>query len=78
MAVSERKKDYMKEYNSLSSVKKKKAEYMRRIRSEKEDEAARNIVRLFLKFGFEDLATEFALERAPEMLITSKIRKKTK
>ncbi len=72
MAVSERKKQYMKEYNSRDYVKKKKAEYMRKIRSKKDKEAARDIVRLFLEYGFENLAEEFALERAPDMLITAK------
>ena len=78
MAVSERKKQYMKNYNSKPTVKAKKAEHMRKVRSEQEIEAARNVVRLFLKYGFESLAEVFALERAPEMLATAKIRRRMK
>ncbi len=76
--VSEGKKQYMKEYNQRSYVKQKKAEYMRKIRSEQEKESARNVVKLFLKYGFEALAEEFALERAPEMLATTKSIRRNK
>ena len=64
------KKEYMREYNQRRHVKEKKKLYMRKIRAEQEREAARNLVRLFLDAGYEDLAYQYALERAPEMLLT--------
>lgn len=63
------KKKYMKKYNQREYVKKKKRNYMRKKRAEKEKEAARNLVRIFLDAGFEDLAYNYAKERAPEMLL---------
>lgn len=71
--VTERKKQYMKFYNQLPHVKAKKAEYMRRIRAESDSVAARNLVRALLDFGYEDMAFEYAQERAPEMLATVKV-----
>jgi len=74
---TKRKKQYMKKYNQRKDVKSKKADYMRKVRSEEEKDASRKLVELFLEFGFEDLAYETAMERAPEMLATvqSKARK---
>jgi hypothetical protein len=72
--VRDKKKQYMKKYNQRSYVKRKKADYMRKRRKEYDKEAARNIVKMFLDFGFENLAEEFAMERAPEMLVSAKSR----
>ena len=68
--VSDTKKSYMKSYNRLAEVKAKKAEYMRRIRAQKEESASRSLVQTLLNLGFENLAFEYAQERAPEMLAT--------
>lgn len=65
---SKSKKEYMKEYNQRDYVKEKKREYMRRKRAEEERKASRHLVKLFLDAGYEDLAYEYAVERAPEML----------
>ena len=75
--VSPRKQAYMKQYNQLATVKAKKAEYMRKIRSEADTEASQRLVHTLLDLGFEGLATEYAQERAPEMLATvsSKLRR---
>jgi len=70
--VTERKKQYMKSYNQLPHVKARKAEYMRRVRAEKDSEAARSLVRTLLDLGHEDMAFEYAQERCPEMLVTVK------
>jgi len=70
MVVSEKKKQYMKRYNKQPEVRSRKADYMRKKRAEKEVEASRNLVNLFLDFGYENLAEEMAIERAPEMLVT--------
>ncbi|MBD3263218.1 hypothetical protein GF374_02460 [Candidatus Woesearchaeota archaeon] len=69
-----RKKAYMKQYNKKPKVKAKKAKYMRKIRSKEDKKAARRLVRFLLDIGYEDLAYQHALERAPEMLITVKSR----
>ena len=74
--VTEHKKQYMKRYNQLPDVKAKKANYMRRIRAAKDSESARNLVRTLLDLGHEQLAFEYAQERAPEMLITIKAQSK--
>lgn len=74
--VSERKKQYMKKYNQRSYVKEKKAEYMRRKRAEEDQKAARRLVGFLLDMGYEDMAYKYALERAPEMLVTAKRRVK--
>jgi|GEM_PF-1513218 len=76
--VSEKKKAYMYKYNQTPEVKLKKAEYMRKVRAEKDQVAARNLVHELLEFGYEDLAYEYALERAPETLITAQSRIKQK
>ncbi len=74
MSVSENKKVYMKKYNNRESVKLKKAEHMRKIRKESNDEASIRLVNLLREYGFEDWAVDIAQERAPQMLVTSKIR----
>jgi len=71
--VSARKRDYMKFYNRKPEVRQKKADYMRKIRAEKDSEASRRLVQSLLDLGFEKLAFEYAQERAPEMLATVKI-----
>ena len=64
----------MKGYNQLPSVKSKKRNYMRKIRAEKDQEAARRLVLFLAEMGYENWAEEVALERAPEMLATVKTR----
>jgi len=76
--VSEQKQAYMKSYNRQPKVKAKKAEYMRMKRAESDEIAARKLVTELLDMGFENLAFEYALERAPEMLATVKVRAKLK
>ncbi len=68
--VSPHKKAYMKAYNQLATVKAKKAGYMRRVRAEADNEASQRLVHTLLDLGFENLAFEYAQERAPEMLAT--------
>lgn len=72
--VSERKRAYMKRYNKRANVKAKKAAYMRRVRGEADKKAARELVSFLLEHGYEDMATDYALERAPEMLVSVKGR----
>ncbi len=67
--VSPHKQAYMKAYNQLASVKQKKAGYMRRVRAEADKNAAQRLVHTLLDLGFENLAFEYAQERAPEMLV---------
>ena len=74
--VSKKKKAYMKKYNRKPEVKARKAEYMRKIRKLADKKAAKNLVRFLLNTGFENLAFEYAQERAPEMLVTAKARRK--
>jgi len=76
--VSEQKKQYMRSYNKKPEVKAKKADYMRTKRAESDEIAARKLVTELLDMGFENLAFEYAQERAPEMLATVKIRAKLK
>ncbi|MEM2874252.1 MAG: hypothetical protein QW063_02305 [Candidatus Nanoarchaeia archaeon] len=78
--VSEHKRQYMKIYNKKPHVKAKKALYMRQKRAEIDRLAAQNLVKMLLELGYENLAFEYALERAPEMLATIKtpIRKKSR
>ena len=71
--VSERKKQYMKFYNKRPEVKQKKAFYMKQKRSEADTEASRRLVQTLLGLGYEDLAFEYAQERAPEMLATIRV-----
>lgn len=68
--VTEHKKRYMLSYNQRASVKAKKAEYMRKVRAERDKIAGPNLVRLLLSAGYDALAFEYAQERAPEMLAT--------
>ena len=74
MSVSENKKAYMKKYNNREYVKSKKAEYMKKIRKNSDDEAAIRVVTLLKEYGFEDWAFDIAQERAPQMLVSSKVR----
>ena len=76
--VSEQKRLYMRFYNKKPEVKAKKADYMRTKRAESDEIAARKLVTELLDMGFENLAFEYAQERAPEMLATVKIRAKLK
>jgi hypothetical protein len=76
--VGEQKKQYMHFYNKRPKVKAKKAEYMRIKRVESDEIAARKLVQELLDMGFEQLAFEYAQERAPEMLATVQIRAKLK
>lgn len=69
MVASESKKKYMRKYNRLPSVKNKKAEYMREARRKKDKTAAAELVKFLLEVGYEDMAFEYAQERAPEMLV---------
>ncbi len=64
----------MKKYNNRDHVKRKKAEYMRKNRSTANDEASVRLVNLLREYGFEDWAFDVAQERAPQMLVSSKIR----
>jgi len=66
------KKQYMNEYNKLPSVKAKKRAYMRKVRADKDQEAARRLVLFLAEMGYDKWAEEMALERAPEMLATAK------
>jgi hypothetical protein len=68
------KKSYMKEYNQLPSVKAKKREYMRKIRADKDQAAARRLVLFLSEMGYSNWAEDVAVERAPEMLATTKTR----
>lgn len=74
--VSPQKKEYMHAYNKKPDVKAKKADYMRMKRAESDEIAARKLVQELLDMGFENLAFEYALERAPEMIATVKIAAK--
>ena len=76
--VSSIKKDYMKHYNKRPYVKLKKALYMQQKRAEADTEAGKRLVQTLLGLGFENLAFEYALERAPEMLATSTVSAKSK
>jgi len=78
MVSAPRKKQYMHRYNKKPEVKAKKAEYMRVKRIESDEIAARKLVQELLDMGFEQLAFEYAQERAPEMLATVQIRAKLK
>lgn len=68
------KKRYMEEYNRLPRVKAKKRKYMRKVRTDKDQEAARRLVLFLSEMGYSDWAEQLALERAPEMLATVKTR----
>jgi hypothetical protein len=64
----------MKEYNQLPSVKANKREYMRKVRADKDQEAARRLVLFLSEMGYSNWAEDVAMERAPEMLATTKTR----
>tara|TARA_B100000029_G_C17560026_1_gene953013 strand:+ start:1674 stop:1877 length:204 start_codon:yes stop_codon:yes gene_type:complete len=66
----------MKEYNQRAYVKRKKADYMRKVRSDKNFESSEKLVNLLLEYGFEDWAEDIAKERAPHMLIKNTIRRR--
>jgi len=68
----------MQKYNQRPEVKARKAEYMRRVRSEADKKAARSLVSFLLDIGYENMAFDIAQERAPEMLVTSKVKSKIK
>jgi len=72
--VSEHKKKYMKRYNKRPEVKARKAAYMRKIRSEADQKAAQRLVSFLLETGYEDMAFDYAKERAPSMLVRAKNR----
>ena len=74
MSVSKNKKSYMKKYNNREYVKQKKAEYMRKTRKNSNDEASIRLVNLLREYGYEDWAVDVAQERAPQMLVSSKVR----
>jgi hypothetical protein len=74
MSVSKNKKSYMKKYNNREYVKQKKAEYMRKTRKNTDDEASIRLVNLLREYGYEDWAADVAKERAPQMLVSSKVR----
>ena len=74
MSVSKNKKSYMKKYNNREYVKQKKAEYMRKTRKNSNDEASIRLVNLLRAYGYEDWAVDVAQERAPQMLVSSKVR----
>ena len=76
--VSEKKKAYMRQYNQKPEIKFKKAEYMRKLRVDEDELSARALVTSLLDLGYEDLAYEYALERAPEMLVTAKSKARQK
>ena len=63
----------MKEYNQRPYVKRKKADYMRKFRSDKNQENSEKLVKLLLNYGFEDWAEDIAKERAPHMLIKNTV-----
>ena len=66
----------MKEYNQRAYVKRKKADYMRKVRSDKNQENSEKLVKLLLNYGFEDWAEDIAKERAPHMLLKNTIRRR--
>lgn len=74
MSVSQNKKVYMKKYNNREYVKQKKAEYMQKTRKNSNDKASIRLVNLLREYGFEDWAVDIAQERAPQMLVSSKVR----
>lgn len=74
--VSERKKAYMRIYNTKPEVKLKKAEYMRKRRAEEKKAKMFDLVKTMLNLGYENLAFEYAKTYCPEILLTAKIKKK--
>lgn len=76
LMASTKKKQYMKSYNQRPDVKARKAEYMRKVRAEADKKAARGLVTFLLDLGYEDMAFDVARERAPEMLVTTNIKRR--
>ncbi|MCX6774987.1 MAG: hypothetical protein NTY99_02750 [DPANN group archaeon] len=76
VGAPEQKKAYMHRYNRKPEVRALKADYMRRKRVESDEEAARKLVTELLNMGYENLAFEYAQERAPEMLAAVKATSK--
>lgn len=74
--MSQSRKSYMKEYNQRAYVKRKKADYMRKVRSDKNQENSEKLVNLLLNYGFEDWAEDIAKERAPHLLLKNTIRRR--
>jgi len=74
--MSQSRKEYMKEYNQRPYVKRKKADYMRKVRSELDQKNSEKLVELLLNYGFEDWAESVAAERAPHMLLKNTIRRR--
>jgi len=74
--MSQSRKSYMKEYNQRAYVKRKKADYMRKVRSDKNQENSEKLVKLLLNYGFEDWAEDIAKERAPHLLLKNTIRRR--
>ena len=52
--ASSKRKEYMKKYNQKPEVKAKKADYMKKVRSEEDKDAARRLVSMLVDYGFED------------------------
>ena len=48
--------------------------YMRKVRATEKEKLNQDIVKLALEFGWENFAEEFAVEHAPEMLLTATTR----
>ncbi len=74
--MSQSRKSYMKEYNQRPYVKRKKADYMRKVRSNENAKNSEKLVNLLLDYGFEDWAEDIAKDRAPHMLIKNTIRRR--
>ena len=68
----------MKRYNKRPEVKAKKAAYMRRMRAETDQTAAKDLVKFLIDMGYESMAFDYAQERAPEMLVVAKKRAKNR
>lgn len=66
----------MKEYNQRPYVKRKKADYMRKLRSKLDQKNSEKLVELLLSYGFEDWAESIAEARAPHMLIKNTLRRR--
>ncbi|MEK9635257.1 MAG: hypothetical protein VW079_01135 [Candidatus Woesearchaeota archaeon] len=74
--MSQSRKEYMKEYNQRPYVKRKKADYMRKLRSKLDQKNSEKLVELLLNYGFEDWAESIAEARAPHMLIKNTSRRR--
>ena len=74
--MSQSRKSYMKGYNQRPYVKRKKADYMRKVRSNENAKNSEKLVNLLLDYGFEDWAEDIAKDRAPHMLIKNTIRRR--